>query len=415
MGSCRRRPRQLAPGRTPAAVVATVLIFGLGCSAGSLPAMAQQDLAPAAALERLFAADSLSADWFAPNFLTQVPLAQVELIVTQLRAALGELQAVEGAGTDYRLTFARGAVPAQIVLDDRGRITGLFFGPPEARATGLDEALASFAELPGQVSVLVLRDGVELAALNADAPLAVGSAFKLAVLAALRQEIEAGQRAWTDVVRLEAAWRSLPTGILQAWPVGSPLSLHTLAALMISLSDNTATDALIHILGREAVEAFSLRNRPLLTTREYFTLKNPANGDLLERYRAADEAGRRAVLADVPRRPLPDPGLLAVTRALDLSWFFSTRELCALMGLVQDLPLMAVNPGVADPGDWLRVAYKGGSEPGVLNLTTALAAGAGHGYCVSATWNHSEALEDLRFYGLYSGLLQALRQLSNAP
>src|SRR5690606_11979589 len=73
MGSCRRRPRQLAPGRTPAAVVATVLIFGLGCSAGSLPAMAQQDLAPAAALERLFAADSLSADWFAPNFLTQVP------------------------------------------------------------------------------------------------------------------------------------------------------------------------------------------------------------------------------------------------------------------------------------------------------------------------------------------------------
>src|SRR5690606_37232654 len=146
--------------------------------------------------------------WFAPNFLTQVPWAQVELIVTQLRATLGELQAVEGPGTDYRLTFARGAVPAQFVVGDRGGITGLFSGQPVARASGLDDALASFGEVTGRVSVLVLRDGVELAALNPDGPLAVGSAVKVAVLETLRREIDAGQRVWTDVVRLEAARRS---------------------------------------------------------------------------------------------------------------------------------------------------------------------------------------------------------------
>ena len=71
----------------------------------------------------------------------------------------------------------------------------------------------------------------------------------------LREEVEAGRRAWDEVVRLEEAWKSLPSGLLQGWPEGSPLTLHTLAALMISLSDNTATDALIALLGRERLEA----------------------------------------------------------------------------------------------------------------------------------------------------------------
>lgn len=47
--------------------------------------------------------------------------------------------------------------------------------------------------------------------------------------------------------------KSLPGGILQNWPKGAPLTLHTLAGLMISQSDNTAADTLLEILGRDVV------------------------------------------------------------------------------------------------------------------------------------------------------------------
>ena len=45
---------------------------------------------------------------------------------------------------------------------------------------------------------------------------------------------------------------------------------------MISVSDSTATDALIALLGRESIENYTALNRPLLTTREVSTLKHPA-------------------------------------------------------------------------------------------------------------------------------------------
>ena len=61
---------------------------------------------------------------------------------------------------------------------------------------------------------------------------------------------------------------SLPTGRLRTIPPGSPLALRTLAAFMITDSDNTATDALIEFRSMQ-------RHLPFLTTREYFHLKSP--------------------------------------------------------------------------------------------------------------------------------------------
>ena len=161
---------------------------------------------------------------------------------------------------------------------------------------GLEEALEAFRGLSGRVGLWVERDGRPVLALEEDTPLAVASAFKLLVLAALREEVEAGRRAWDEVVRLEEAWKSLPSGLLQGWPEGSPLTLHTLAALMISLSDNTATDALIALLGRERLEALSPRNRPFLTTREAFGLAARGNRDLLAAFRDGDLEAKRRTL-----------------------------------------------------------------------------------------------------------------------
>jgi hypothetical protein len=94
-----------------------------------------------------------------------------------------------------------------------------------------------------------------------------------------------------------------------------------------------------------------------------------------------------------------------------VEWFFSARELCRLIEGVADLPLMAINPGPVRPKSWRRIAYKGGSEPGVLNLTAFLSSSQGHRYCVVATWNSQTMLDEDLFVSLYSGLLEVLADL----
>ena len=360
------------------------------------------------ALERFLTIRPIQAEWFAESFLAEVPLSQLEPGLRSITDQLGTYQGVEGNGSPFTVRFSRGTATAHISLDAQGQIdrlllTDLDFG-------GLDETVTRIAALPGQTNALVLKDGEAVAAHNADTPLGVGSGFKLAVLAALQDQIEAGAHAWDEVVELKPEWKSLPSGILQGWPDGTPLTLQTLATLMISLSDNTATDALIHVVGREAVEAKTERNRPFLTTQELSKLKDPENSALLEQYLAGDEAAKRAVLTELADLPLPNTAVfVGAPLALEVEWFFTPAELCTLMGEVQALPLMSVNSGgLANPADWGRIAFKGGSEAGVLNLTTWLTGKDGASYCVTVTQNDPDAPVEEELFTLYSGLIGAL-------
>ena len=361
------------------------------------------------ALERFLTTRPIQADWFAEGFLAQVPLSQLEPGLKSITDQLGTYQGVGGNDSPFTVRFSRGTATAHISLDAQGRIDRLLL--TDLNFGGLDETVTRIAALPGQTNALVLKDGEAVAAHNADTPLGVGSAFKLAVLAALQDQIEAGAHAWDEVVELKPEWKSLPSGILQNWPDGTPLTLQTLATLMISVSDNTATDALIHVVGREAVEAKTERNRPFLTTQELSKLKDPENSALLEQYLAGDEAAKRAVLTELADLPLPNTAVfVGAPLALEVEWFFTPAELCTLMGEVQALPLMSVNSGgLANPADWGRIAFKGGSEAGVLNLTTWLTGKDGASYCVTVTQNDPNAPVDEELFTLYSGLIGALK------
>ncbi|NER49535.1 MAG: serine hydrolase [Symploca sp. SIO1A3] len=367
-------------------------------------------LSPQLTLEQLFTTPQIQKEWFAPSFLNQISLTQVEQIIENIENTLGSYQEVQVDGSDYLIVFEQGIVPTKLVLDSNNQISGLLFQAPISQGMSLKVAKEMFRSLPGKVSFLVLEDNSQLAALRTNQPLAVGSAFKLAVLKALKQQIDGGILAWDDVVKLEEEQKSLPSGMLQTWPDGSQLTVQTLATLMISVSDNTATDMLINVVGRDLIESFAPRNLPFLTTREAFVLKNPQNQSLLERYRQGNEASRREVINQLPSYPLPSVDIFnANTVAVDVEWFFSTKELCELMTTVADLPLMSINPGVARPNDWSRIAFKGGSEPGVLNLTTLLEAKNGKTYCVSATWNNTVPLDETRFTAIYGGAIAGLK------
>lgn len=369
-------------------------------------------ITPATALERLFTSPSPQAEWFADSFLSQIPLTQVEQLLTEFQTSLGVYQSVQPDSAGYLVQFEQGKLLAQISLNEAGQIIGLLL-QPRSDAIAPTEAIKQLQALPGQTNLLILEGDTELAAHNADQPLAVGSAFKLAVLAALREQIQKGNRSWRDVVELRPEDRSLPSGILQNWFDGALLTVQTLATLMISQSDNTATDTLIHLMGREAIEAFAPRNQPFLTTREAFALKNPENEALFKRYQTGNIQQKTQVLTELASAPLPGASLFEGQPVLlDIEWFFSPSELCELMQKVADLPLMSVNPGggLADPAQWQRISFKGGSEPGVINLTTSLVSLSGKTYCVSATWNNPRAaLDETSFLTLYSGILEGLR------
>ncbi|CAN1212313.1 Beta-lactamase class A catalytic domain-containing protein [Tumidithrix helvetica PCC 7403] len=365
-------------------------------------------LTPKAVIERLFTT-KLQKNWFAAEFLAQVSTDQIEAIIASLKPLLGTYKQVKESGENYVVIGERGTLPVTIALNDRGQISGLYFGNPSIN--DVKDVVKGFKDLPGQVGLLVMEETSPRITIDEDTPLAVGSAFKLAVLKALKAQIASGKRTWSEAISLKAKHKVLPTGILQTWPEGSQLTIQSVASLMISQSDNTATDMLIDLVGRETIEAIATRNRPLLTLREFFVLKSSQNSELLKRYHSSSEAERRSLLMELAKLPLPKAEELSLIPSIELEaeWFLTNRELCNLIEDVADLPLMSINPGVANPKDWERIAFKGGSDMGVLNLTTWLKAKSGKTYCVSATWNNTTVLEEAKFFSLYSALLESLK------
>jgi beta-lactamase class A len=360
-------------------------------------------------LDRLFGSPRLQRAWFDESFLAQYSLATVRRIVRSLIDDLGPYERVVPRGNTFSVVFASGTVAARASIDPKSnRLVRLFFDTPVARAT-VDDSVQAFLELPGSVAVAIVEDGLARTAVNADDMMAVGSLFKLAVLAGLKQEIDAGRRSWGDVVALDPRWKTLPTGILHTWPDGAPVTLHTLAALMISMSDNTATDALISVIGRDVVGRHGPRNKPFLTVREAYILKDPANLDLLDRYLATTPARRIAVLRQTTRRSLPDPDAFAERPiSLAVEWFFTAREICQLLEGLADLPVMHINPGPVDAGQWQSVAFKAGGDRGVASLAIHVQRRNRQRLCVVAVQNNSEGVDEPRFLQLFAGLLQAL-------
>ena len=149
----------------------------------------------------------------------------------------------------------------RLTVDSRGLISGLLIGPAATGPVpgtwaGVDAALRSAAP---QVRLLVadVSNGSCRPVHSIDPATAapVGSVFKLYVLVALGDAVAAGKVRWNQPLTVTAQLKSVPSGQLQNEPDGTRISVQDTAAYMISISDNTAADMLIGLLGRPAVEA----------------------------------------------------------------------------------------------------------------------------------------------------------------
>jgi beta-lactamase class A len=345
--------------------------------------------------------------WFSESFLAQIPVAKVDQIIGSIEDSVGAYQSLEFTPEAFVAHFAKGTYEVLIRLDEDNKINYLLFRPT---VTGLDGALHALEPQSGTLSYVIIEAGRQVAALNASAPLAVGSAFKLAVLNALRDEVSRGRRHWADVVPLREGWKSLPSGVIRTWPSGTPITLATYATQMVSISDNTAADTLVHLVGPRALQPYAFGNDPFLTTREAFILKSSAGVALRAAYdAAATPQARAAILSRADALPLPQLSELMTAPDLAIEWHYSVQSLCSLMQRVADMPLMQVNPGAASSGDFRAVAYKGGSDLGVINMTTMVTTKRGTHICFSATANDpSHDVDDTAFESAYATALTYL-------
>lgn len=372
--------------------------------------------------------------YFAPAFRAQVPRATFDQISKQLADAGG---AVTGArivrlvtpdAAQIEIDYERGTVPGQIAVDPAThQVSGLLVSGFVGREATLDGVEKAIAALPGRAGFAYSRltDGAPdvLLGLNADQPFAIGSAFKLVILAELVRATNAGERHWDDKVTIDG--RPLPGGTYTLIPAGSQFTLREIAGKMISISDNSATDILLHLVGRAQVEAMlpvvgiarPAALRPFIGTLEMFKLKGVPG--LAQRYLALDEAGRRRLL-DGEVAGLPNSAIAAdlfqdgkpilIDR---IEWFESPADLVRVMDWLrrntasgpgaEARAILSINPGIVPTtaARWQWVGYKGGSEPGVMNMTLLLQSKDGSWYVITGSWNDTQAaVSEIRFAGL---------------
>ncbi|MDO9364360.1 MAG: serine hydrolase [Sphingopyxis sp.] len=386
----------------------------------------------------LFGGKIAFTDYFDPYFQTAVPEPQFKAFATGLIAQYGRAVAVDSVtptsphSTTVLLRFEKGV--ATVLLDvgvtADERVTGLRVTGVTVSGDSFDTVAAEIAALPGQTGFLVAElDGKSfrpLASANTDRQFAVGSTIKLYILDELAAQVAAGQRKWSDVVPLSHF--SFSSAATSNWPANTPVTLQTLANWMISVSDNGATDTLIHLIGRGPIEARMRaaghsdpsRNIPLLTTVEAFALKGNNFADLRPQFIKGDDAAQRQLIeGNRDRLTLSNVDGVSFTagpRFIDsLEWFASPNDIARLMIDLRArqsktlLAAMAINNGVGPVAgaDWTYLGYKGGSENGVLAMSLlGERKSDGKYFVVTAGWNNPDAiLASEKLVGLVTRLL----------
>ncbi|MFL9840952.1 serine hydrolase [Sphingomonas sp. ST-64] len=375
--------------------------------------------------------------YFASSFRAQIPKDKFDAIGPQIVAQYGAIGAVEKVTVTspheatVLLGFERGIATIQLTIDPAPphAVTGLLIARIEPREDNAQKVQADFRALPGSTAfgVYALGRGITPRFEHGGGQaMPLGSTFKLWVLAEAARQVQAGERRWDDVARIDGQ-RSLPSGITQSWPMDAPVTLQTLATLMISLSDNTATDTLMRTLGRDKVDAMVARGGardpgatlPVLTTMEAFRLKTPGNARLAAQWKSVGPDARRKLLADHKTQ-------IAETRidaalfgekplALDVEWFATPRDQAALLDWLRTqggdtaLQIMAANPGTPSAALFDYAGFKGGSETGVIYGSWLLKTRKGNWYAVTGGWTRTDAgVQQTAFMNLMNRLIAQL-------
>jgi beta-lactamase class A len=375
---------------------------------------------------------------FSAQFIKAVPEISFNALRTEIIEAIGECQqsqAVTAGATAGKFEFKssqKRSVIVNFAVDRDQKISGFLIKEvlfPDVILNDWSQIEKHLQSLSGKISFSVKNStGARGVGYNDLLPQPIGSGFKLYVLGALAARIQSGQLTWEQPLSIRSDWKSLPSGIMQDWAVGTSSPLKTFADYMIRYSDNTATDHLIQFLGRDKVsESLKLMgnrsldlNSPFLTTLEFFKLKWAAPVALTEKYKTATLIERTKILnqevASISSSQVGQNGvsMASPSNIHSIEWFGSTEDLCRAMFHLKDqkapevLDTLSKNtPFIESNSVWSYRGYKGGSEAGVLSMTYLLKKTSSDWICVSMAWSHeSQTINQWVAFDLIKKVLQ---------
>jgi hypothetical protein len=282
-----------------------------------------------------------------------------------------------------------------LAVDTAGLISGLLFKPANTSEpkswSEIEKQVASLAPGTSFLAARVNRDGTctPVQSASAPTPRPLASMFKLFVLGALAEAAHEHRVRWDERLTVTADIKVGGSGTLQKAPTGTSLTVEQTALRMISVSDNTAADMLLRLVGRAAVEnqvsawsSHASLDIPFLNVSELFALKYHDYPNFADHYLSLDVSQRKAyLLKTVDKVPPGAEQASGMPHDIDsIEWFASADDLCrALTGLARlqadrglgpIAQVLSKNSGgiPLDAKSWPRIWFKGGSEPGVLTL-----------------------------------------------
>lgn len=273
---------------------------------------------------------------------------------------------------------------------------------------------------------------------SATTPRALASVFKVWVLGGVAQAINDGVLSLADTIPLRSELFALG-GTINAEPPGTLFSMQDMATLMLGISDNTATDHLHWLAGRERMDAtvtdygHATPNDmlPLLNISQHFSLYfNFSLQDALS-YIDGTEAQQNTFLTD---RILPIGSVLGGSTfnnevLVDAFVKASPIDVCQTYASLREFPResagfelidKALGSSAAQPNIrafWDRVWYKGGSLEGngqqrVLTHSWLLESAEKGRFVVVALANNpvSGDIDTFEVQSLTSRIIQLLRE-----
>jgi beta-lactamase class A len=227
-----------------------------------------------------------------------------------------------------------------------------------------------------------------VAGTNTDLSLPLASIFKLYVLLAVAEAVNAGTVDWNDQLTITAQDKAVGSAGLQALPPGAQVSVRNAAQQMISASDNMATDLLIQRLGPGAVERALVAAghhdpasmTPFPTTHELFSV-GWGEPDLRAQWKSASRQDRAQLLQQTNSRPYqPDPNRTHTPASPDgVEWYGSAADICRVHAALQAAAvgkaapvkqILSAIPGIdLDRSKWPYIGAKGGNLPGDLTFS----------------------------------------------
>lgn len=363
---------------------------------------------------------------FSESFLKALSTDKIAEITKQYESTLGKYMEALPTENGFKLIFQKGNAPSTITFNEKNQVASIWFGVPNLSQDSFENISEELKKMPGKVSICLLRHNEndngeeEIFTFQHKLELGVGSSFKLYLLKALDDAVSEGEFKMSDLIALKNENFSFPSGILQEWPAQSQHTLDTLAGLMISLSDNTATDHIFNLLGEQRLRDYFPKScKEMLNTSQFIKLKFFYK-ELAKEYVSASQQRKEDILREIDGKNAKDLDLSFINTQPqkpflieEIEWQISTLDLCRIAYSLRENRLLRINPaqGITKKADWHIVGFKGGSEPGVLNFTWVVQrTEQSPFYTLSCTANNSEKNIDL---GAFSAL--AVRLLNMIP